>query len=87
VHKLGAVHFDYKSPDFSRPWHFSDDEGRLALTFTPFKERVAQTNLGIIFSEVHQMFGHYSGQVVSDEGQRINIQNLVGFAEEHQARW
>jgi hypothetical protein len=29
----------------------------LDLTFTPFKERIAQTKLGIIDSEVHQMFG------------------------------
>jgi hypothetical protein len=87
VHKLEQVRFDYNSVDYMYPWRFTDSEKKLALDFTPFKERVAQTNLGIIVSEVHQMFGHYSGQFTSDEGEVIQIKNLVGFAEEHQARW
>jgi len=62
-------------------------EDRLDLTFTPFKERVAKTKLGIIFSEVHQMFGYYNGKVIADDGEVLQIRDLVGFAEEHHARW
>ena len=87
IHKLGAVKYDYDSADYMKPWRFTDREGRLSLEFTPFKERVARTNLGVIFSEVHQMFGHYRGQAVTDEGEIIQIENLTGFAEEHRARW
>jgi hypothetical protein len=87
IHKLGAVRFDYKSGDYMQPWHFTDDEGRLDLTFTPFKDRTAQTNLGIIFSEVHQMFGRYNGRVILDDGSPLEIRDLIGFAEEHHARW
>ena len=87
VHKLGDVHFDYHSGDYRRPWRFTDDAGRLDLTFTPFYDRTARTNLGIIFSEVHQMFGRYAGRVVLDDGQALDISDLIGFAEEHRARW
>ncbi len=87
LHKLGAVKYDYTSGDYMRPWRFTDREGRLELEFTPFKERLARTNLGVITSEVHQMFGRYRGQAVSDEGEKIHIEDLLGFAEEHQARW
>jgi hypothetical protein len=87
IHKLEVVKFDYNPGDYMRPWKFSDTEGRLDLTFTPFKERLAQTNLGIIFSEVHQMFGRYNGKAVADDGEVIQIQDLIGFAEEHHARW
>lgn len=87
LHKLGQVKFDYISGDYMKPWHFSDQDGRLDLEFTPFKDRLARTNLGLIFSEVHQMFGCYRGNVVSDEGEKIQIEDLIGFAEEHQARW
>lgn len=87
VHKLGAVRFDYRSGDFMRPWHFSDDAGRLDLTFTPFKERTALTNLGLIVSEVHQLFGRYDGRATLDDGSSLAIRDLVGFAEEHHARW
>ncbi|HNS02033.1 MAG TPA: DUF2804 family protein [Anaerolineae bacterium] len=57
------------------------------MVFTPFMERVARTNLLIITSEVHQMFGHYAGQVQTDEGEMVTVKGLIGFAEEHQARW
>ena len=87
IHKLDQVSFDYISGKYMLPWQFHDNEHRLALTFTPFKERLATTRLGIIDSEVHQMFGRYSGQVVTDEGERLEISDLVGFAEEHRARW
>ncbi len=87
IHKLEAVPFDYTTGDYMKPWKFKDSEGRLDLTFTPFTERIATTRLGIIDSEVHQMFGHYDGTAITDEGENIVIQNLVGFAEEHHARW
>ena len=87
VHKLGDVGFDYTSGEYMRPWCFRDDAGRLDLTFTPFHDRTARTNLGLIFSEVHQMFGRYSGHAVLDDGQTLEIRDLVGFAEEHRARW
>ncbi len=87
IHKLDQVNFDYVSGDYMKPWHFTDNQGRLDLVFTPFKDRTAITNLGVIYSEVHQMFGRYSGQAVADDGQVIRIRDLIGFAEEHHARW
>ena len=51
------------------------------------KDRTARTNLAVIQSEVHQMFGRYTGQAVTDSGEVLRIENLIGFAEEHHARW
>jgi hypothetical protein len=87
IHKLDQVEFFYDPGNYMKPWGFRDNQGRLELTLTPFSERVAQTNLGIIFSEVHQMFGNYTGFVVDDEGNKIEIDGLIGFAEDHVARW
>ncbi|OGN73586.1 MAG: hypothetical protein A2X25_14700 [Chloroflexi bacterium GWB2_49_20] len=87
VHKLEQVRFDYASGDYMRLWHFSDSAGRLDLVFTPFKDRTATTDLGIITSQVHQMFGRYNGTLIADDGEKIQVRELLGFAEEHQARW
>jgi len=87
IHKLAEVRFDYDPGDFMRPWHMASPDGRLELEFVPFKERVARSNLLLITSEVHQMFGRYRGQVVSDDGEAIQVRDVVGFAEEHHARW
>ena len=62
-------------------------DGRLDVQFVPEIERVAQTNLLVITSEVHQMFGRYAGRLVTDDGEVITITGLTGFAEEHHARW
>ncbi len=87
VHKLGRVDFTYDSGNFMEPWHMVAPDGRLDLTFTPFLDRTAATNLLIITSEVHQMFGHYRGTAVTDDGQAVKLEGLVGFAEEHRAKW
>lgn len=87
VHKLGKVHWDYDKENYMLPWRFFDDEGRIDITLTPFKERHAATHLGIIDSVVHQMFGYYSGKIVLDDGEVLEIEDVLGFAEEHSAKW
>jgi len=87
IHKLEEITFDYDSTDFMRPWRMTSSDGRLNLEFVPFKERVARSNLLLIYSEVHQMFGHYSGTLVSDAGEVLHLHDAIGFAEEHHARW
>ena len=87
IHKLGQVDFHYDDRDFMQPWRMTSPDGRLNLQFTPFLDRVATTNLLLITSEVHQLFGHYSGTVRTDDGGMVGIQDLLGFAEEHHARW
>ena len=85
IHKLPRVRIDYDSRDFMQSWRMRSD--RVDLTFVPFLERQAKTNLLLIRSEVHQMFGRYAGTVVADDGEEIAIDGLVGWAEEHNARW
>jgi hypothetical protein len=87
IHKLGRVDFTYDPADFMRPWRMVSPDGRLDLELVPFLERVAKTNLLLITSEVHQMFGRYRGTVKTDDGETIAIDGLIGFAEEHHAHW
>ena len=87
VHKLGQVDFTYDNENFKHPWQMASPDGRLELELAPFMERVATTNLLLITSEVHQIFGRYRGTVRTDDGESIHLDGLVGFAEEHHARW
>ncbi len=87
LHKLARVDFQYNPRNFKQPWRMSSPDGRLQLEFVPFVERVAKTNLLLIASEVHQMFGRYQGTVVADDGEVIHLDGLIGWAEEHHARW
>lgn len=79
--------WQYDQTDFMQPWHIVGAQSGLDLTFTPFMERVAASNLWLIRSEVHQMFGHYNGCVTTTDGTAIPFHNLIGWAEDHIARW
>jgi hypothetical protein len=87
VHKLDQVRIDYQPGSYMEPWYLTDNQNRLDLEFVPFTERVAETRLVVINSEVHQIFGRYSGYVVTDHGEKIEIDGLIGFAEDHHAKW
>ena len=77
----------YNSTDFMSAWQMQSPDQRLNLTFTPFFERVARTDAKVLYSEVHQIFGRYNGCLISDQGEKIEVNDLIGFAEEHHARW
>ena len=87
VHKLDDVGFEYEPRDLMRPWRMRSRDGRLRLEFVPFKERVARSNLLLVKSEMHQMFGRYSGTFTTDEGEAVALRDVAGFVEQHRARW
>ncbi|MEU7954594.1 DUF2804 domain-containing protein [Micromonospora chalcea] len=86
LHKLGAeLRWSYDRRDWLRPWRISGD--RVEVEFHPFHEKVSRTNLGVVASETHQCFGHFSGWAQADDGERVALDGLVGWAEEAQNRW
>lgn len=90
--KMTKIHedviFTYDRQDYKKPWliqtKFSPD---LKLTFTPFFERLAKSDLKLVKSEVHQLVGYYNGYVSLHDGSRIAIQQMLGCIEEHIAKW
>jgi len=82
------VTFVYDSQNFMTPWKLTTTEtDRVNLVFTPFFERTAKTDALVIRSEVHQMIGHFNGTVKSDSGEIYQIEDAIGWAEDHHARW
>ncbi len=81
AHKLDQMKFTIQEPDFMKPWTFEDNEGRLSLTMEPLIDRRDNTNMLVIKNIGHQIFGKYSGYVVLDDGKKIEIKDMIGFAE------
>ena len=81
------IAFVYDEGNFMKPWKIRAKSKRVDLRFDPFYERIAKANLGVIASEVHQMFGHYTGAVTPDSGEQIAVDHAFGWIEEHKARW
>ena len=92
AHKLGRVDFGIPTRDAQaatvgerfnllRSWHFTDDEDRLNLVFTPDIDRSDYLDFKVIVSDQHQVFGRFDGWVVLDDGTQFEVRNLRGFAE------
>jgi len=82
------VIFDYDSSDLMKPWTLKTAiTDRVDLVFTPFFERIDTTDLLVVKSEIHQLIGHFSGTIKTENGETITIENLTGCSEEHYGRW
>ncbi len=86
IHKLGKVFFDV-GESYMDPWHLHDEEGRLDLTLTPTYDRETKTKVLWIDNNTHQMFGYFNGTVTLDNGEKLQVENLVGFAEHAVNNW
>lgn len=91
-HKLDRVSFNIPidkkgKDDFMSPWTITDNEGRLQLKFEPIIDRKDITDIGIIASKQHQVFGRFSGTLILDDGSKLVISNKLGFAEKVYNKW
>lgn len=91
AHKLDEVTFNIpmgeKEEDFLAPWTFTSSDGRFEMEFEPIIDRHADTNVGIIRSNQHQVFGKFTGKAVLDDGTIIEVKDLLGFAEKVYNKW
>lgn len=89
LHKNGdELVWEYDRDDWRAPWRVHDrDRARVDLVLTPFQERVARTNLLVVAGETHQCFGTWTGWMTTDEGERVRVDGVEGWAEEARNRW
>ena len=89
AHKLSQVRFHIPGgeKDFLSPWRFSSDDGRFEMDFAPILDRASCTDVGIIKSDQHQVFGRFTGRAVLDDGRVIEVRDFPGFAEKVENKW
>jgi len=79
------LHWDYDPEDWMRPWRIT---GRSAdLTLTPFHRKHGSTQALVLASRTDQLFGSWHGWVLDDQGERVDVDGLEGFAEDVTNRW
>ncbi|WP_280345249.1 DUF2804 domain-containing protein [Nocardia neocaledoniensis] len=86
LHKIGdELRWHYDREHWTAPWHITGD--RVDVEFQPFHERVAAANLLVVAGETHQCFGHFTGRARTDDGRWLDLDGMVGWAEEARNRW
>ena len=91
AHKLSQVTFNIPmkdgKEDYMSPWTFTSDDGRFEMDFIPIIDRAACTDVKVICSDQHQVFGRFTGRAVLDDGKEIYIKDFLGFAEKVHNKW
>jgi len=82
AHKLDEVTFHIDTSNYLAPWKFSSSDGRFEMDFRPVLDRRSNTNLLLIKSIQHQVFGYFTGKVVLDDGKTLDVKDFPGFAED-----
>lgn len=91
AHKLSKVTFGIPmkdgKEDYLKPWRFNSDGGRFEMDFEPVIDRASCTDIKLIKSDQHQVFGRFSGTATLDDGTKLEVRSLMGFAEKVENKW
>jgi hypothetical protein len=81
--------FDYDRDEPMKPWRVRTSvTDRIDLLFEPEYERFSENgSRDSYFVKTNQMFGCYSGRITPDGGEAIELRDLFGWIEDHEARW
>jgi hypothetical protein len=64
-----------------KPWKFSSSDGRFEMDFEPVLDRAAMIDAKIIVSDQHQVFGRLNGTAILDDGTKLEVRDMLMFAE------
>lgn len=96
AHKLADVDFgipndrspkDMDAPSYLKPWHMTSSDHRFDMEFRPILDRAAKMDLKLIVSDQHQVFGRLSGRAVLDDGNTLELSDVLCFAEKVHNRY
>lgn len=91
AYKLNDVVFNIPQDEqgnylYLEPWTIKSESGDIDLTFTPILDREDNTNLLILKSLQHQVFGKFNGTIKVD-AKEVKIKDIVSFAERVTNYW
>ncbi|WP_182171651.1 DUF2804 domain-containing protein [Flaviflexus equikiangi] len=78
------IAWDYVPGAWDQPWHLKSPS--VDLWLEPLWDHDAVTDLGVLAMKAHQIFGFFHGTVTVD-GHVIQIDRMLGFAEDVRNRW
>ena len=89
VHKFGAVDVEtFPKPDkFMNDWVFISEDKRFNLTMKPTFDHHSDMTLGIARMHTHQVHGIWNGDVVLDDGTKLEIKDMYAFCEYVENKW
>jgi len=87
LHKLPQVQFKFDRDDEHSNWRVSCENDQVNLSFKPEGMHKERLNAGFMATNFKQIFGRFNGYLISEDGQRFEVENLYGFVEDQYSKW
>ena len=87
AHKIDEVTFHHENRDPTKPWTFTSNDDRFNMILNPLLPHREKLNFGFISLNSSLLHGLYSGYMVLDTGEKIQIEEMLGHAEDIYWRW
>lgn len=91
AYKFKDIRFDIPKKgikdDFMADWRIYSSTEDINLLFEPLLDRHSHSNVLVIASNQHQVFGYFTGTIRLDDNLVIEIKRMLGFAEKVHNRW
>lgn len=91
---MGAVRVTYDAKDLKQKWEVKSVKKapkalktKIDLEFTPSDVLQAYTNKIVAAVRLDQVFGTFSGTIVLENEEVLEVREVAGFVERMRARW
>ncbi|HZJ57091.1 MAG TPA: DUF2804 domain-containing protein [Clostridia bacterium] len=86
-HKIDEVKFNIPEDSYSKPWTFTSNDGRFEMDFVPVFDNYTEDKILFVNKHCHQVFGKFTGRATLDDGQVIEVKDIMAFAEHAVNQW
>jgi len=87
LHTLPQVQFKFDRDDEHSNWRISSQNKQINLSFKPEGMHKERLNAGLMATNFKQIFGRFNGYLMTEDGQRFEIENQYGFVEDQYSKW
>ena len=87
AHKIDEIEFHHENRDPTKSWKFTSNDDRFNMVLDPIIPHREKLNFGLIYLNSSLLHGFYSGNLVLDNGERIEVEKMLGHAEDIFWRW
>ncbi|RVU41669.1 DUF2804 domain-containing protein [Rheinheimera riviphila] len=87
IQHLSPAQFRFDRYNQQSRWQVSTLCDELELEFTPLFCRQEKVQAGLLASNFRQYVGHYQGEIRLRDGQVLKLNQCLGLAEDHYAKW
>lgn len=86
-HLMPPVQFEFSRHHQEASWRITSQDKRIDLIFKPKNQRSEKKNFWFLKSNFRQFVGYFSGYLIDGNGIKHELEEVMGLAEDHYAKW